>query len=84
MARSDPQLNFRIPLELREKLESAAKENNRSLTGELVARLEQSFETRDTDIAQDTVGAMLKSLKMTITHAETLAKRLELIEKKRS
>lgn len=84
MARSDPQLNFRIPLELREKLESAAKENNRSLTGELVARLEQSFETRDTDIAQDTVGAMLKSLKTTIAHAETLAKRLELIEKKRS
>lgn len=84
MARSDPQLNFRIPIELREKLESAAKENNRSLTGELVARLEQSFETRDTDIAQDTVGAMLKSLKMTITHAETLAKRLELIEKRRS
>lgn len=84
MARSDPQLNFRIPLELREKLESAAKENNRSLTGELVARLEQSFDTRDTDLAQDTVGAMLKSLSMTITHAETLAKRLELIEKKRS
>jgi len=49
-----------------------------------VARLEQSFETRDTDIAQDTVGAMLKSLKTTIAHAEMLAKRLELIEKKRS
>lgn len=84
MARSDPQLNFRIPAELRDKLEAAAKENNRSLTGELIARLDQSFDTRDADIAQGTAEAMLKSLKMTITHAENLAKRLELIEKKRS
>lgn len=44
MARSDPQLNFRIPSELRDKLEAAAKENNRSLTGELIARLEQSLD----------------------------------------
>ncbi|QIL73277.1 Arc family DNA-binding protein [Diaphorobacter sp. HDW4B] len=43
MARTDPQLNFRIPLELRDRLSEAAKENNRSLTGELIARLEQSF-----------------------------------------
>lgn len=43
MARTDPQLNFRIPAELRERLEAAAKENNRSLTGELIARLESSF-----------------------------------------
>lgn len=84
MARSDPQLNFRIPVELRDKLEAAARENNRSLTGELIARLHQSFDTRDTDLAQDTASAMLKSLSMTITHAENLAKRLELIEKKRS
>ena len=44
MARSDPQLNFRIPAELRDKLEAAAKMNNRSLTGELIARLEISFD----------------------------------------
>lgn len=84
MARTDPQLNFRIPAELKARLEDAAVKNQRTLTGELIARLEQSFDTRDTDLAQDTVGAMLKSLSMTITHAEHLAKRLELIEKKRS
>ena len=44
MARTDSQLNFRIPAELREQLEAAALANNRSLTGELVARLGQSFE----------------------------------------
>jgi len=43
MARTDPQLNFRIPTELKERLEAAAAENKRSLTGELIARLEQSF-----------------------------------------
>lgn len=43
MARSDPQVNFRIPQELKEKLENAAKESGRSITSELVTRLEQSF-----------------------------------------
>lgn len=43
MARSDPQLNFRIPLELRERLEAAAARNKRSLTQELVERLEASL-----------------------------------------
>ncbi len=44
MARSDPQLNFRIPAELRDKLEAAAQANKRSLTGELIARLEATFD----------------------------------------
>ena len=44
MARTDPQLNFRIPAELREKLDAAAASNKRSLTSELIARLESSFE----------------------------------------
>jgi hypothetical protein len=75
---------LRVPPDLHAQIHESAKENNRTFNAEIVARLRGSFETRDTDIAQDTVGAMLKSLKMTITHAETLAKRLELIEKKRS
>lgn len=44
MARSDPQVNFRIPQELKEKLEQSAKESGRSITSELVTRLEQSFQ----------------------------------------
>lgn len=44
MARTDPQLNFRIPAELRDKLAEAAKANNRSMTGELIARLDASFD----------------------------------------
>lgn len=37
------QVNFRMPAELKEKLENSAKENGRSITSELVTRLEQSF-----------------------------------------
>ena len=47
MARTDPQLNFRIPAELKERLESASLQNKRTLTAELVARLEASFQVAD-------------------------------------
>ncbi|MDY0207471.1 MAG: Arc family DNA-binding protein [Pseudomonas sp.] len=43
MSRANPQVNFRMPQELKDKLESAAIENRRSITAELVARLENSF-----------------------------------------
>lgn len=83
-SRTAEQFVVRFPDGMRDRIAEAAKNNKRSMNAEIVARLQQSFDTRDTDLAQDTVGAMLKSLSMTIAHAETLAKRLELIEKKRS
>lgn len=43
MSRANPQVNFRMPQELKDKLENAAIENHRSITAELVARLENSF-----------------------------------------
>lgn len=43
MSRTDPQVNFRMPQELRDKLEAASKANKRTLTAEIVARLQQSF-----------------------------------------
>ncbi|MEQ1105218.1 Arc family DNA-binding protein [Acinetobacter ursingii] len=47
MARNDPQVNFRIPSELKDKLDNAAKENGRTLTAELITRLEMTFEQDD-------------------------------------
>ena len=47
MARKDPQVNFRIPQELKEKLEKSAEANSRSITAELVMRLEESFELEE-------------------------------------
>ena len=47
------QHKLRMPPELKEKLFSSAKEMNRSLNAEIVARLEQSFEHQEnSDIAQ--------------------------------
>jgi len=45
MARSDPQMNLRVPPELKRNIEIAAFENNRTITSEAVARLQDSFRT---------------------------------------
>ncbi len=39
MARDDPQVNFRIPADLKAQLEIDAEANNRTLTAEIVSRL---------------------------------------------
>ena len=44
MARTDLQVNFRMPAELKERLEQAAKESGRSITSELVHRLRKSLD----------------------------------------
>lgn len=43
MARNDPQLKFYAPMELKEKIDAAAKASGRSMSAEIVARLEQAF-----------------------------------------
>lgn len=53
MSREDAQVNFRMPHALKHQLVQAAHHNHRSLTAEIVSRLEESFarearpETRD-------------------------------------
>ena len=43
MARTDPQLNIRIPSELKDRLEEAATASGRSVTAELIHRIEVSL-----------------------------------------
>jgi Arc-like DNA binding domain len=43
MARTDPQINIRIPLGLKEQLGAAARANTRTMNAEIVQRLEASF-----------------------------------------
>lgn len=43
MKQTDPQFKLRLPQGLKDRLESAATSNHRSLTAEIVARLEDSF-----------------------------------------
>ncbi len=46
MARTDRQFNLRLPDELREKIEKAALKAKRSITAEVTARLEASFDPK--------------------------------------
>ena len=43
MAREDLHFRLRIPETLKERIEQSALENNRSVTAEIVSRLERSF-----------------------------------------
>lgn len=53
MAQEYTQVNFRIPTNLKEKIEVSALENNRSITSELVSRLEQSFNSTNNNEVHD-------------------------------
>lgn len=46
MARNEPQVNLRMPNDLKEELEKAALASGRSLTAEIVLRLRASFATQ--------------------------------------
>ena len=50
MARNDPQMNLRVPMELKENIEKAALDNGRTITAEAVFRLEQSFRNEAGDL----------------------------------
>lgn len=65
MAQEYSQVNFRIPSKLKEDIEKAAFANNRSITSELVSRLEQSFSTPETtqSLLEEAVILTLKAVK---------------------
>jgi hypothetical protein len=72
MAQEYSQVNFRIPTKLKEDIEKAAQANNRSITSELVSRLEKSFEDsyREnfsdaviTELLESTLSKLLSSMK---------------------
>ena len=46
MTKTELQVNFRMPAELKARLEEAAQQNHRSLTAEVVSRLLQSLEPK--------------------------------------
>lgn len=68
MARNDPQMNLRVPMELKEKIEKAAFENGRTITAEAVYRLEQSFDSplsfnpKDTNMITTIVAQSMQTL----------------------
>lgn len=46
MKQTDPQMKLRFPPELKAQIEASAKENNRSMNAEIVARLQESFDQK--------------------------------------
>lgn len=56
MARDDLHFRLRIPEALKAQIEASAKANNRSMTAEMVSRLERSFDLdSDLNTVSDTV-----------------------------
>ncbi|WP_374424774.1 Arc family DNA-binding protein [Chromobacterium sp.] len=61
MARTDPQVNIRMPEVLKGNLQESAFENGRSLNAEIVHRLEMSF-LRETAASEGAVVATIPAL----------------------
>ena len=79
MARNDPQMNLRVPMELKEKIEKTALENGRTITAEAVYRLEQSFEKDDAaEFDKEFVLQVIKSQESTITDLTDQIKHLKM------
>ncbi|MDH0519954.1 Arc family DNA-binding protein [Achromobacter xylosoxidans] len=68
MTTAHVQVNFRMPAELKDKLEAAAKEAGRSTTAEIVSRLEESF----TAPAPDAVMKALARLEYQLAEKDLL------------
>lgn len=62
MARTDPQFNLRVPIELKQQVENAAKESGRSINAEAVFRLEQSFRNEIGDLKSVPTEELMKEL----------------------
>lgn|GEM_PF-2994797 len=53
MAQEDTQFNLRLPMDLKHKLAQAAHANRRSVTGEIIARLDESLAADASPETQD-------------------------------
>jgi len=63
MARTDPQVNLRLPAELKASIDEAARNAGRSTNAEVVARLQSSFEDRSDSAATAALAAALANAK---------------------
>lgn len=84
MAQDYSQVNFRIPTKLKEKIEAAAVSNERSITAELVMRLEKSFEEQEAvslaDIQQEMKKLRREAREMRMLYVESMSERIKALE----
>lgn len=58
------QYQLRLPEELRDEIKESAKKHNRSMNADIVARLEQSFETGPELVSASSYQALYKEYKI--------------------
>ncbi|GEM_PF-685197 len=80
MSREDPQLKVRLPAELKNKITESANELGRSINADVVARLEQSFETPYKNFAELRLDYFQKSLINLDYHLFTLDAKINSLE----
>ena len=79
MARTDPTIYMRLPEELKDALDKAAAENKRSLTAEVVARLEQTFSTTGSDASINALALRLAETELNL-HVASLEADTKLLD----
>ncbi|EXR27115.1 Arc family DNA-binding protein [Acinetobacter nosocomialis] len=62
MSRADPQINIRVPIELKKEIEHAAIENSRSLNAEVVHRLQDSLSRGKVSKSELTTEELMEEL----------------------
>lgn len=62
MSRADPQINIRVPIELKKEIEHAAIENSRSLNAEVVYRLQDSLSRVKVNKSELTTEELMEEL----------------------
>lgn len=72
MRATPPDMKLRLSAELRQRIEKAAKQNNRTMNGEIVARLEASF--REEDERSKLAAQRVLSMRLTDTPDPTHAR----------
>lgn len=62
MSRADPQINIRVPIELKKEIEHAAINNSRSINAEVVLRLQESLKANKLDKSTLSTEELLEEL----------------------
>jgi plasmid stability protein len=96
MAREDPHFRLRLPEELRERIRVCAEQNHRSMTAEIVERLETTFDVdlggfrrNQTELAEmmkryESMEATMKGLIALLEEANARAARRDMDDGPRS
>ncbi|WP_306915106.1 Arc family DNA-binding protein [Rhizobium mesoamericanum] len=76
MSRGDPHFRLRIPEDLKREIETAARANSRTITSEVVFRLEQSFGRSGAD--QGGLIEEIEAIRSRLAHVQDLIVKQEL------